>query len=56
MKTVEEISKMFGVSRITIYKWIKEGMKTSKEKVIGKRTRTVIDPADVIAYHKTFEK
>jgi len=56
MKTVIEIAKMFGVTKIAVYNWISNGLKHSTEKVIGIKTRIVIDPADVIAYHKAKEK
>jgi predicted DNA-binding transcriptional regulator AlpA len=56
MKTVIEISKMFGVSRIAVYNWIKDGLPHSREKVIGVKTRVVINPSDVIEYHKSKEK
>ena len=56
MKTIEETAKMFNVTRVTIYNWLKDGLKHSKEKVIGRKTRIIIDPVDVIEYHKSKEK
>ena len=52
MKTVTETAKIFGVSRITVYNWLHDGLNSSKEKVIGRMTRIIIDPLDVIKYHK----
>lgn len=55
MKTVEETGKMFGVTRNTVYRWIRDGLKYKREKVIGRKTRIVIDPSDVLEYHKKKE-
>lgn len=55
VKTVIEIAKMFGVSRIAVYNWIADGLKYSREKLIGRKTRIVIDPSDVLEYHKKKE-
>lgn len=46
-KTVAEIAVMFGVSKQAVMLWIKNGLPTEKEKVIGIKTRRVIDPDDV---------
>jgi transposase len=56
MKTIEETAKMFNVTRVTIYNWLKDGLKHSKEKLIGRKPRIIIDPIDVIEYHKSKEK
>lgn len=52
VETVEEISKRFGVSRTAVYHWIDEGLKHNREKVIGRKVRIIIDPADVYAFHR----
>lgn len=49
-KTVAEIAAMFGVSKQAVMLWIKNGLPTEKEKVIGIKTRRVIDPDDVKRY------
>lgn len=51
-KTVAEIAAMFGVSKQAVMLWIKNGLPTEKEKVIGIKTRRVIDPDDVKRYQK----
>jgi len=56
LKTIEETAKMFNVTRVTIYNWLKDGLKHSKEKIIGRKPRVIIDPIDVIEYHKSKEK
>lgn len=45
--TVKEIAEMFGVTVAGVRYWIGKGLKTSTEKVIGIKPRTVIDPNDV---------
>ena len=50
MKTVQEIATMFGVSSVAVRNWLKDGLPYQKEKVIGIKTRTVIEPADVYNY------
>ena len=47
---------MFGVSRTAVYKWILGGLPCKLEKAIGHKTRTIIDPVDVYAYHKSKEQ
>lgn len=49
-KTVAQIAVMFGVSKQSVMLWIKNGLPTEKEKVIGVKTRRVIDPDDVKRY------
>ena len=56
MKTVQETADIFGVSRIAVYNWIKDGLPYKREKVIGIKTRIIIDPSDVYIYQKTKEK
>jgi len=56
VKSVMEISRMFGVSRTAVYKWILGGLPCKLEKAIGHKTRTIIDPVDVYAYHKSKEQ
>jgi transposase len=56
LKTIEETAKMFNVTRVTIYNCLKDGLKHSKEKIIGRKPRVIIDPIDVIEYHKSKEK
>jgi hypothetical protein len=48
--TVAEIAIMFKVSKQSVMLWIKNGLPTEKEKVIGIKTRRVIDPDDVKKY------
>ena len=55
MKSIKEISVMFEVSRNSVYNWIADGLKYKREKLIGRKTRVIIDPSDVIAYHKAKE-
>jgi excisionase family DNA binding protein len=55
MKTVSEIAVMFGVKRQTVYTWIQDGLKHKREKVVGRKTRIIINPADVMEYHKSKE-
>ena len=52
-KSVEEISKQFNVSRTAMYNWLKAGLKHSCEKVIGIKVRIIIDPDDVVLFHKS---
>ena len=51
MKTVAEIAKMHGISKVAVYNWIKAGLLHKKEKVIGIKTRVIIDPKDVVEFH-----
>ncbi len=55
MKTVAEIAKMFGVTRTTVYMWLRAGLPFIREKVVGIKARIKIDPADVIQYQKKKE-
>jgi transposase-like protein len=52
MLTVAEIARKFGVTKMAVYLWINDGLEHSKEKIIGRRTRIVIDPSDVVKYHE----
>ena len=45
--TVTEIAEMFNVSTTAVRLWIKKGLKTETEKVIGLKPRMVIDKNDV---------
>lgn len=47
MFTVSEIADMFGVSKVSVRNWLKAGLPFKKEKVIGIKTRTIINPDDV---------
>lgn len=47
LKTVAEIAAEFGVTTTGVRYWIKNGLKTSTEKVIGIKPRLVINPDDV---------
>jgi len=55
LKTVTETAEMFGVSRNAVYKWLRSGLKHSREKIIGKNVRIIIDPAEIYAFHKAKE-
>lgn len=56
MKPVKEIATMFGVSGVTVRRWLNDGLPYKLEKIIGRRTRIIIDVADVYNYHKSKEK
>jgi len=45
--TVKEIAEHFGVTKQTVYNWIKSGLKCGKEKVIGIKPRKIIEIKDV---------
>ncbi len=47
LKTVAEIAAEFGVTSMGVRYWIKKGLKHKTEKVIGIKTRIVINPDDV---------
>ena len=48
--TVTEIAEMFNVSTTAVRLWIKKGLKTETEKVIGLKPRMVIDKNDVCEF------
>lgn len=48
--TVTEIADMFNVSTTAVRLWIKKGLKTKTEKVIGLKPRMVIDKNDVCEF------
>ena len=48
--TVTEISEMFNVSTTSVRLWIKKGLETETEKVIGLNPRMVIDKNDVCEF------
>ena len=50
LKTVKEISEQFGVTTMGVRYWLHRGLKHKKEKVLGRKERTVIDPVDVNEY------
>lgn len=52
MKTVKEIAKQFNVTTMSVRYWIKDGLPFKKEKVVGVKTRIIINPNDVILYHE----
>ena len=45
--SVAEIAEKFGVTTMAVRHWIKKGLKTETEKIIGVKPRMVIDPEDV---------
>jgi len=47
MFTVSEIAEMFKVTKVTVRNWLKAGLPSKKEKVIGVKTRTIINPDEV---------
>jgi transposase len=49
-KTVTEIANIFNVSETAVRLWIKKGLKTETEKVIGIKPRMVIDENDVYKF------
>ncbi len=55
LKSVSEISEQFGVSGVSVRNWILDGLPHKFEKPIGRRRRIMIDPEDVIRYHKAKE-
>ena len=52
LKTVAEIAAEFGVTSMGVRYWIKKGLKTSTEKVVGIKPRIVINPDDVREFLK----
>lgn len=50
MKTVVEIAKEFGVTKMAVYHWVNGGLPHKKERVIRRRERTIIDPEDVVKF------
>lgn len=53
--TVDEIAEMYNVTGTAVRNWISQGLVCQKQKIIGKRTRVVIKPEDVIQFHKSKE-
>jgi len=53
MKTIQEIATMFNVSYESVRKWTKKGLPYKYEKVIGRRTRKMIEVSDVYNYQKS---
>lgn len=56
MLTVNQIAERFGVSSMAVRLWIKDGLPVKYEKVIGIKTRMIIDPENVIEYQKRKER
>ena len=54
--TVTQTAQKFKVSRMAVYYWIQNGLKTEKVKVIGKKEYQVIDPDDVVKFLGLTEK
>ena len=54
--TVREIAEKFKVSQMSVRLWIKDGLPVKYEKVIGIKTRMIIDPENVILYQKRKER
>ena len=52
LKTVAEIAAEFGVTTMGVRYWIKNGLKTSTEKVVGIKPRMIINPDDVREFLK----
>lgn len=50
--TVQEIANLYGVTRMAVYNWIKDGLPYKKEKICGIKPYYIIDPDDVDAYHR----
>lgn len=48
--TVKETARRFGVSGTAVRYWLKDGLKSYVEKIIGIKARIIIDPRDVIEY------
>ena len=48
--TVAEIALMFDVTTTAVRHWIKKGLHTETEKIIGVKPRMVIDPDDVKSF------
>lgn len=48
--TVQETADRFGVTINSVYNWMKDGLPYTIEKVIGIKTRAIIDPSDVKKY------
>lgn len=47
---VKEIAAIFKVTEPGVRYWIKKGLKTDTEKIIGRKERIVIKPIDVIEH------
>ena len=52
MKSVPEIAKEFGVTKMAVYYWIKGGLIHKKERIIRRKERIIIDPEDVVKFLK----
>lgn len=47
---VKEIAIKFKVSEVTVYDWVKKGLKHNTENAIGKKEYIIIDPNDVYKF------
>ncbi len=48
--TVNEIAEKYGVSKQRVYQWLKQGLKHTRQRTIGKRTAIVVKPEDLAAF------
>jgi len=48
--TVAEVAEEYNVTTMAVRYWIKNGLRTYKRRVIGKKEHIVIDPDDVIKF------
>ena len=56
METVQQIADRFGVTKQAVYRWIRHGLAYKKERVIGRKERKVIDPANVVTFLRLTEQ
>lgn len=54
--TVAEAAKKYGVTRQSVYNWIRNGLPAEREKPIGSKSRWAIKHRDVISFHKEMTK
>jgi hypothetical protein len=50
VKTVAQIAEMFGVTTMGVRYWLQCGLPYQKERIIGVKARTIIDPKDVVKH------
>lgn len=50
METVQQTADRFGVTKQSVYRWLKNGLPYRKERVIGIKERKMINPADVVSF------
>jgi hypothetical protein len=53
--TVKGIAEKYGVTKTAVYAWINAGLPVENQKVVGVKTRKIIDIKDVEAFHKNKE-